>query len=80
VSDQLVHAVEPVFWMVRLAPNWLELCGEMVYVTLQAVCAARVDARTNAATSIIPHARKIRYFMVCSLYSDAGGLALSFSG
>jgi hypothetical protein len=44
VSDQLVHAVEPVFWMVRLAPNWLELCGEMVYVTLQAAAARAAGA------------------------------------
>jgi hypothetical protein len=30
VSDQLVQAVVPVFWMVMAAPNALEFCGEVV--------------------------------------------------
>jgi hypothetical protein len=30
VSDQLVHAIVPVFSILMVAPNWLEFCGEIV--------------------------------------------------
>jgi hypothetical protein len=30
VSDQLVQAVVPVFWIVMAAPKALEFCGEIV--------------------------------------------------
>jgi hypothetical protein len=56
VSDQLVIAVVPVFWIVMAAPNALEFCGCIVYRMLHAVGAATAlgakRVRSRAASTV----------------------------
>jgi hypothetical protein len=64
VKVQLDQLTVPVFSIVMLAPKAVLFCGDIVYTTLHAFCAAAVNAVAINAARTIPHARRMGDFIL----------------